>query len=178
VARVEYIREDQHPELAELIATLRGARRGRLLNLYRLLLYSPDVARTWLEHVSAVRWKTELDGALRELAIIRVGYLNHAEYVISQHVPTLAEAEGLSREQTDALADDTWRQDSSLFTQAERAALAYTDAMTRQVEVPDAVADALTPHFSARQIVELTVLIATYNMHTRVLRALEVDPEP
>jgi alkylhydroperoxidase family enzyme len=50
--------------------------------------------------------------------------------------------------------------------------------MTRQVEVPDAVFEALKPHFSQRQIVELTVLIATYNMHTRVLRALEVDPEP
>ena len=40
--------------------------------------------------------------------------------------------------------------------------------MTRQVEVPDAVFEALKPHFSQRQIVELTVLIATYNMHTRV----------
>ena len=49
MARVEYIREDQHPELAEQIASLRTARRGRLLNLYRLLLYSPEVARTWLE---------------------------------------------------------------------------------------------------------------------------------
>jgi 4-carboxymuconolactone decarboxylase len=177
VARVAYIREDEHPELTELISTLRGARRGRLLNLYRLLLYSPDVARTWLEHVSTVRWKTDLDGALREVIIIRVGYLNRAEYVISQHVPSLAEAEGLSSEQTDALADETWR-DSPLFTAAQAAALAYTDAMTRQVEVPDAVFEALKPHFSERQILELTVLIGTYNMHTRVLRALEVDPEP
>jgi alkylhydroperoxidase family enzyme len=177
VARVPYIREDQQPELADLIATLRGARRGRLLNLYRLLLHSPEVARTWLAHLNAVRWKTHLDGALRELVIIRVGYLNRAEYVISQHVPTLAEAEGLSREHTDALADESWRR-SSRFTDAQRAAIAYAEAMTREVEVPDAVFSELKPHFDDSQIVELTVLIATYNMHTRVLRALEVDPEP
>jgi alkylhydroperoxidase family enzyme len=50
--------------------------------------------------------------------------------------------------------------------------------MTRDVEVPDAVFSELKPHFDDSQIVELTVLIATYNMHTRVLRALEVDLEP
>ena len=177
MARVPYIREDEHPELAELIASLRQARRGRLLNLYRLLLHSPEVAKTWLAYINAVRWQTELDGALRELVIIRVGYLNRAEYVVSQHVPSLAQAEGLSPEQTEALADETCR-DSPLFSDAQRVALAYTDAMTRQVDVPPAVFDALKQHFSPRQIVELTVLSAAYNMHTRVLRALEVDPEP
>jgi 4-carboxymuconolactone decarboxylase len=176
VARLSYFDEAQHPELADLLSRLRGARGGRLLNLYRLLLHSPTLARTWLEHVSAVRWQTELDGAIRELAIIRVGHLNGAQYVLSQHVPTLAEQEGLSREQTDALAADAWRT-SAAFTAAQRAAIAYTDAMTRQVQVPEDVFAALRDHFSERQILELTVLIATYNMHTRVLRALEVDLE-
>jgi alkylhydroperoxidase family enzyme len=55
--------------------------------------------------------------------------------------------------------------------------LAYTDAMTVDVEVADGVAGALREHFSDRQVVELTVLIGAYNMHTRVLRALEIDPE-
>ena len=35
----------------------------------------------------------------------------------------------------------------------------------------------LRDHFNEKQIVELTVLIGTYNMHTRVLQALEIDPE-
>jgi alkylhydroperoxidase family enzyme len=50
--------------------------------------------------------------------------------------------------------------------------------MTREVVVPDDVFDALRPHFSERQIVELTVLTGIYNMHTRVLSALRIDPEP
>jgi alkylhydroperoxidase family enzyme len=60
----------------------------------------------------------------------------------------------------------------------ERAALAYADAMTRDIDVSDAVFEALRPHFSERQLVELTVLIATYNMLTRILQALQVDLEP
>ena len=76
--------------------------------------------------------------------------------------------------ESDALGD---LRNSKFFDARERAALAYTDAMTRDIEVPDAVFDALRPHFSERQIVELTVLIGIYNMHTRVFRALRIDPE-
>ena len=64
------------------------------------------------------------------------------------------------------------------FNARERAALAYADAMTRDVAVPDDVFAALRTHFNERQIVELTVLIGTYNMHTRVFTALQIDPEP
>jgi alkylhydroperoxidase family enzyme len=89
-------------------------------------------------------------------------------------VPAFALKEGLTREQCDALAD--WR-NSTLFNDRQRAALAYTDAMTRDIQVPDAVHTELRRHFDERQIVELTVLIGTYNMHTRVLQALEIDAE-
>ena len=50
-------------------------------------------------------------------------------------------------------------------------------AMTRDIEVPDAVFGKLKQHYSDAQIVELTVLIGAYNMHTRVGRALRIDPE-
>jgi 4-carboxymuconolactone decarboxylase len=50
--------------------------------------------------------------------------------------------------------------------------------MTRDVAVSNGVFDALRPYFNERQIVELTVLIGTYNMHTRVFMALKIDPEP
>ena len=50
--------------------------------------------------------------------------------------------------------------------------------MTRDIVVPDAVFDALKPHFDDRQIVELTVLIGSYNMNARVMQALRLDLEP
>ena len=56
--------------------------------------------------------------------------------------------------------------------------LAYGDTMTRDIAVSDAVFADVKRHFNAREIVELTVLIGTYNMNARVLRALELDLEP
>jgi len=49
---------------------------------------------------------------------------------------------------------------------------------SRDIAVPDEVFDALRAHFNERQIVELSVLIGLYNMHTRVFTALGIDPEP
>lgn len=175
MARVSLIEEIDHPELTELIARIRGGRGGRLLNIYKMLLHSPAVAEAWLEQVSAVRWKTELDGRLREIVIIRIGMLNRVDYVIKAHVPAFAVKEGLTVEQCNALAD--WH-NSTLFDERQRSVLAYTDAMTRDIQVPATVHAELKRHFSERQIVELTVLIGTYNMHTRVLQALEIDAEP
>jgi len=174
MARVSLIEPEQHPELEPIIAKIRSGRRGTLINVYKLLLHTPAIAEIWLDLINAVRWKVDLDGRLREIAIIRIGHLNRCSYVVKQHVPQHSAPEGLSQEECDALAD--WRA-SSFYNARERAALAFTDASTRDVDVPDAVFEALRGHFSERQIVELTVLIGTYNMHTRMCQALKIDPQ-
>src|SRR6266850_568325 len=122
MARVPLIREQDHPELADLVARLRAGRRGHLINVYRMLLNSPALAESWFNHSNAVRWKTALDGRLREIIIIRMGHLTHAAYVLRQHVPALALADGLSLPECDALA--AW-QGAAFFSASERAALAY-----------------------------------------------------
>ena len=175
MARIPLIDPKDHPEFAELVAKFSAGRRGRLINIYRMLLNSPALAESWFNHSNAVRWKTDLDGRLREIVIIRMGHLTKAQYVLRQHVPALALADGLSLPECDALAD--W-QGTSFFSARERAALAYADVMTRDIVVPDAVFAEVKRHFDTRQIVELTVLIGSYNMNARVLQALELDLEP
>ncbi|MET0631684.1 MAG: carboxymuconolactone decarboxylase family protein [Xanthobacteraceae bacterium] len=175
MARVPLIQEQDHPEFAELIEKFRAGRRGRLINIYRMLLNSPALAESWFNHSNAVRWKTTLDGRLREIVIIRMGHLAKSQYVLRQHVPSLALADGMTLEECDALAD--WRA-TTMFSARERAALSYADTMTRDIEVPDAVFAEVARHFDPRQTVELTVLIGTYNMNARVLQALRLDLEP
>jgi alkylhydroperoxidase family enzyme len=175
MARVPLIEEGDHPELFELIEKIRGARGGRLINIYRLMLHSPALADAWFELNQAVRYGTEIDGQCRELAVIRVAVLNDVEYVQRAHGPAYALKEGLTPEQVTAIAD--W-QSSKLFSEKQRALLAYTDAMTRNIDVPDAVFGEVRKYFSERQAVELTMLIGAYNMLTRFLKALKVDPEP
>jgi alkylhydroperoxidase family enzyme len=175
MARVPLIEETKHPELAASIAKIKGARGGRLINIYRLMLHSPALANAWFDLNQAVRYGTEIDGQSRELAVIRVAILNGVEYVQRAHGPAYALQEGLTPEQVAALSD--WR-GSQLFNAQQRALLAYTDAMTENIEVTDDVFDNARQHFSERQIVELSLLIGAYNMLTRFLQALKVDPEP
>jgi alkylhydroperoxidase family enzyme len=175
MARIAYVEERDHPEIAPLIDKIKAGRRGGLLNVYKLLLHSPALAETWLDHVGAVRWKTGLTGRLRELLVIRIAHLNGIAYVLNQHVPALALAEGLTLAECDALAD--WRK-AAAFSPAERAALAYADAMVLQTSVPDDVFAELKRHYDDSAIVEISVLIGTYLMHNRVMGALRIDLEP
>jgi alkylhydroperoxidase family enzyme len=169
------IEDKEHPELSEVIAKIKGARGGRLINIYRLMLHNPALANAWFDLNQAVRYGTEIDGQCREIAVIRVAILNKVEYVLRAHGPAYALKEGLTPEQVDALAD--WDA-SNLFSEKQRALLAYTDAVTRDIDVPDTVFAEVRKHFSERQTVELTLLISAYNMLTRFLKALQVDPEP
>ena len=175
MARIPLIEEADHPELAGDIQRIQAGRGGALLNVYKLLLHSPALARTWFDHNAAVRGKTKLSGRLREIVIIRVAHLNGVDYVLAQHVPALAIAAGLTLAECDALAD--WRA-TSLFDPRERAALAYAEAMTLSTSVQDDVFADARSHFDDREIVELSVLIGTYIMHNRVMKALAIDLEP
>lgn len=153
---------------------IRGARRGRLINVYKLLLHNPAIAEAWFALNNAVRWQTALDGRLRELLIIRIGYLCDAPYIIRQHVPALAQAEGITPEACEALRN--WPE-SELFDPRERIALEYTDALTRFTRASDPLLAGMKAFFTERQIVEVTVLIGAYNMHARVLNGLDLDLE-
>jgi 4-carboxymuconolactone decarboxylase len=174
MARVPLLDGTTDPEFAELVAKLRAGRRGDLINVYRLLLHSPALAESWFAHSNAVRWKTDLDGRLRELVIIRIAQVTGVDYIVKQHVPALTTPEGVSEADVTALSH--WRMAAN-FSEPERAALAYADVMTRDIAVPDGVYNEVARHFNARQVVELTVLIGAYNMNTRVLKALQVDAQ-
>jgi AhpD family alkylhydroperoxidase len=168
MARISYadITGPEAQPLAERII----AERGSLLHLYRMLLHSPPVAAGWLGYLTAIRQQCSLPGDIRELVIMRVAALNGASYEADQHVP-YALKEGVSQAQLDALP--AW-ETSDLFDERERAVLAYTDAMTRTVQVADPIFAAVRAAFDDRMLVELTATVAAYNMVSRFLEALQV----
>lgn len=168
MARIPYA-DSQNPAVKPLADRI-VAERGEVLHLYRMLLNSPPVAEGWLTYLTAIRQKSSLSGAIREMVIMRVAQLNHAPYEADQHAP-IALKEGMSQPQLDALAD--WAQ-SDLFSERERAVLAYADAMTLRVQVPDAIFAAVSAQFEPQQLVELTATVAAYNMVSRFLEALQI----
>ncbi len=160
------------PDIAPLVERI-VAERGHVLHLYQMLLHSPPLAEGWLGFLTAVRQRLSLRGDLRELVVMRVAGLNGAPYEADQHAP-IALQEGVTQQQLDALAHWT---DADCFDAAQRAVLALTDAMTRQVQVPVPLLDALRPHLDEREQVELVATIAAYNMVSRFLEALHIHSD-
>ena len=167
--RVPYIEEQDHPELAPLIARIK-AERGKLIDLYKVMLNSPPVMEGWLSFFTAIRQQAKLGGRYRELAIMRVAILNGADYEYQAHLPFLLR-EGATDQHVSAL--EAW-QASPLFDATERAVLAYTDAMTREVQVSDELFAEVERHFDPQELVELTATIAGYNLVSRFLVALQI----
>jgi alkylhydroperoxidase family enzyme len=175
MARISYVQESTHPELAPVIKSIREQRRGKLIPVYGLLLHSPDLAQAWMGFINAVRWKNTLSARLREIVILRVAVLNNAAYVIDVHRQHFAAADGLTIAECDALLGTEIR--DSTFSALELSVIDYVDALTLTSQVPDSVFEQVKHSFDERQLLELSVIIGAYNMHTRVLNALKVDPE-
>ena len=163
---------------APVVDAIRQRRGGTLLNLDRMLLNSPAYAVGWNSFLGAVRNGLSLDAKLRELAICAVAVLNRAEYEWLQHAPEFLAAGG-TQAQLDALRDvDAAVHDAAHFSEAERAVIAFTVEMTRNVQVSDACFTRVRNALGApQQQVELAGVIAAYNMVSRFLEALQVQPE-
>ncbi len=163
---------------ADLVAAIRARRaNSALLNLDRMLLHSPPIARGWNTFLGAIRRDLSLPPVLRELAICAIAKLNRAEYEWTQHAPIFL-AEGGRQSQLDRLTIiDTAHMDESKFNRAERATLNLTREMTLYVDVTDAARDEILAVLSDAEVVELIGVIATYNMVSRFLVALGVGPE-
>src|SRR5689334_11621885 len=103
----------------------------------------------------------DFDHRLRELIRIRASQLNGCAYCIDMHTKD-ARAIGETEQRIYALP--AWRE-TPYFTDRERAALAFTEAVTLLADehVPTAAYDAVAAHFSPDEVAALLSLIVTIN---------------
>jgi AhpD family alkylhydroperoxidase len=171
MARLPYA--DPNTPAARGVAERIVAERGSVLHLYQMLLHSPPLTEGWLAFLTAVRHRCSLSGHIRELIIMRVAVVNRAPYEADQHAP-IALREGVMQVQIDALPH--W-ETSDRFNEMERAVLALTDTMTRDVQVPAECLDAVRRHFDDTGVVEVVATIAAYNMVSRFIEALGIHSQ-
>ena len=163
------------PEIVKPIRERRPG--GKLLNLDRMLLNSPAYAQGWNAILGAVRGKLAVPAKLREIAIMSIGVLNKADYEWFQHEGEFLKAGG-TREQLAALKNPTAAlNDSKHFDEAERAALALTYDMTRNIDVKPATMKRIRAVLPDQQVIELIGTISTYNMVSRFAVATGLEPE-
>ena len=175
--RIPYM-SDAKAGPADLVAAIRARRGGDLLNLDRMLLNSPALARGWNAHLGAVRTGLGLPAKLRELAVCGVAVLNGADYEFEQHLPLFLKAGGSEAAVQALRLFEAACEDRALLSETECAVLRLTHEMTRAVRVNDATFERVRSELrDDRHIVELVAVIATYNMVSRFLVALGIESD-
>lgn len=163
----------------EVIERVKARRAPRPLQPLDLaLLHSPPVADGWNAFLGAVRTKTSISDAVREVAISRVAVCNRAWYEWGHHAPLAVQA-GVSEAamelvKAEDLASVTAEQRARAgLGEKEWSVLRLTDEMTRNVSVRDKTFDELKRHFDEREVVELVATVSCYNCVSRFLVALD-----
>ena len=135
---------------------------------------SPEALQAMLALEAAVA-RSGLEKPLCELVRLRASQINGCGYCVDMHA-TDARKGGETERRLSAVA--AW-QETPFFTPRERAALAWTEAVTliAQTHAPDDVYAGLRAHFSEREAVELTLLINAINSWNRLAIAFRKQPE-
>jgi len=126
---------------------------------------APDAIKAMMGLETYVR-ASGLPTSLMELVKMRASQLNGCAFCLDMHSRD-ARKHGETEQRLYLLS--AWRE-SPLYSESERAALAWTEALTRLPEtgVPDDVYDGLTRHFSEAEIVRLSMLIVAINGWNRL----------
>jgi len=115
-----------------------------------------------------------LEKPMVELMKMRASQINGCAFCLDMHWKD-ARAAGESEQRLYGL--DAW-QESPYYTERERAALLWTEAVTRVADghVPDEVYEKVKPHFGDKELVDLTIVVAAINAWNRLAISLRVPP--
>jgi alkylhydroperoxidase family enzyme len=144
---------------------------GRTSNLVRILSnHSPYIARWFFGLVATVRQPglgAASDTRLRSLVNIKTSMINACAYCTA-HTSTFGQGFGIGEAEYAALDSDAYKT-SDLFTDKEKAVIAWAEAMTRNAARRDkTVWDELKRHCSDTEIVEVSMACAMFNMINRL----------
>lgn len=145
------------------------------LSVFQVLLRHPRLAAAVNQLLSALLFDARLDARLRELVIMRVGWLTGSEYEWTQHW-RVARSLGVAEADLLAVRDGP---SHHAFGPTERAVLAATDETLTLGAITAATWEACRRHLGgdAQTLLELVAAIGTWRMIACVLLSLEVPLE-
>jgi AhpD family alkylhydroperoxidase len=140
------------------------------MNFYRA---APDTIKALMALESQVQ-SSGLEQSLIELVKTRASQINGCAYCIDMHTKD-ARKHGETEQRLYLL--NAW-QEAPAYSERERAALAWTEAVTliSETHAPDDVYDEVRKHFSETETVNLTMLIATINAWNRLAISFRAVP--
>ena len=169
MARLPYIDADQlPPEQRDLLK--------RPINLTRLLVNSPGMAKAFHGIGGFIRNKSTLDPRLRELAILQVGWMEKSEYEFTHHVK-IGKEFGVTDEDIQGLFLETAGKPSKLDP-LTKTVLKGAREMVRDIGMSDETFAEIKQHLSNEHMTDLVLTIAFYCAVVRVLATMKIDNEP
>ena len=126
---------------------------------------APAPMKSWLDFTQGLK-QHGLEESLMDLVVTRASQINGCAYCLNMHT---ADARKRGETEQRLYLLDAWR-DSPLYSDRERAALAWTEALTvlHETRTPDDVYETLKAQFSEEEQVKLTLLIVAINGWNRI----------
>ena len=142
--------------------------------MHRTIGNAPEIFRAFAGVAWAIRQDAILPRVDREIIILRATQLENGDYEFAAHTG-MALSCGLTEEQINSL--ENW-QTSNLYTDRQRAILAYADGLASPDSVDEETFNNIQNFFNAREIVELTITANFYTAAARNTNALHVQKDP
>jgi len=152
---------------------------GRVPNFYKTLSNSPFLAMAFLpiNALAQREWEgTSVSGKIKELIVIKTSQTNGCKYCYA-HNTSLGKAAGITDEQIKAISQNNFSE-SPLFDKQEILALKWAEAVTlNQAAKNNQLFNELKNNFTEKQVAEMTILCAMFNMINRINDSLDVELE-
>jgi alkylhydroperoxidase family enzyme len=136
--------------------------RMRKMNLFRMLAHSGEMLDGWTRLGLQILYFAKLDKVLREIAILRVGFLSRAKYEVHQH-KRIAREMGFSEE---LIAGIESGPDAAVLTPVQRMVMRFTDDVVKNVRASDETFGPLSAVLSHQEMQELVISICYYMMRS------------
>ena len=163
-------RESLSPDKRAVFDRIAGTR-GYVPHLYQALLNNPNAADAVAKLGEYIRYRSPLDPAVRETAILSTARAMNSEYEWSQHAP-VARQLGIE----ERVIDEVRSGGEPTGVPAEYGAVVRAAReLVRDGTLSDSTFHELVNHLGPERTVDLIVLVGFYSMMGRVLAALEVD---
>ncbi|MGH7780447.1 MAG: carboxymuconolactone decarboxylase family protein [Candidatus Binataceae bacterium] len=142
---------------------------GQVINIFRVLMNHPDLARRWMVFAAHVLGKSTLPPRDRELAILRIGWLNQAPYEWEQHV-IIGKRSGIS----DAEIEQIKNGPKAGWNKHEAALMQAADDLFENSVVSDETWKTLAEKYNTQQMMDVVFAIGQYNLVSWALNSFGV----
>jgi len=147
----------------------KNAMNGRIFNIFKVLAHHPKLVKRWTPFAGHVLGKQTLAFRDRELLILRIGWLNQAEYEFAQH-ELIARKGGVS----DADIENIKKGPKGAWNAHEAALMQAADDLFEKSVVADTTWATLAKTYSTEQLMDVVFTIGQYNLVSWALTSFGV----